>query len=142
MTDPKREAVARNDDLIAVPREVLAAANYIIRKGAHADSKTAVALRKYALGPAILALGSADGDEAEDALSIYRALQSVQPVYYASAIRVTTDVPFSWYVIGPDGEVAYCQTEDGQRHAEMIAAALNDRVAMCALSTLDAREGG
>ena len=60
LTNPKREAVAQNDDLIAVPREVLAAANYIIRKGAHADSKTAVALRKYALGPAILALGSAD----------------------------------------------------------------------------------
>lgn len=57
--DPKREPVAQNDDLIAVPREVLAAANYIIRKSRQAETQTGIEMRKYALGPAILAKADA-----------------------------------------------------------------------------------
>ncbi len=78
------------------------------------------------------------GEEIEDALALYRALSDVPIVYTVQGLRPATDVPFSWYVVGPDGEVAYCQTEGGEQHARMIAAALNDRVAMCALPANDA----
>lgn len=74
-----------------------------------------------------------EGERIEDALALYAALESIRPVYRVEGVRVTADIPFSWYVVGPEGEVAFCQLPDGKGHAEMIAAALNDRVAMCAL---------
>lgn len=51
------------------------------------------------------------------------------PAYHASGIRSSSDVPFAWYVLGPKGEVAFCQCEGGETHANMIADALNAQVA-------------
>ena len=49
-------------------------------------------------------------------------------IYTVQGINADGGPPWDWYVVGPDGEVAYCQTENGEQHANMIAAALNDRV--------------
>ena len=52
----------------------------------------------------------------------------IEQVYIAQGINADGGPPWNWYVVGPEGEVAYCQTEDGENHAHMIAVALNDRV--------------
>lgn len=79
--------------------------------------------------------GHVTSADAIRALPIPEAPASVEPeppeieqVYIAQGINADGGPPWNWYVVGPEGEVAYCQTEDGENHAHMIAVALNDRV--------------
>lgn len=50
-TIPNLTKPTTDTDYVAVPRDVLGAACYIIRKSEHAESKTAETLREYALAP-------------------------------------------------------------------------------------------